>query len=89
LLIIQIFKDFENLNKDSFVMSQSSLHGYLLKLNKQKVTLDVVKFPFIDMIVNEWNILNEEIIVGNSLFGLKKCAILKISEISILPLICQ
>ena len=45
-----------------FDMSQSNLHGHSLKLNKKRVRLDVAKFFFSNRVVNEWNILDEEII---------------------------
>ena len=54
-----------------FDMSQSSLRGHSLKLNKQRVRLDVAKFSFSNRVVNEWNILDEEIILGCSLAGFK------------------
>ena len=50
-----------------FDMSQSSLRGHSLKLNKKRVRLDVAKFCFSNRVVNEWNILDEEIISGCSL----------------------
>ena len=53
-----------------FDMSQSSLRGNSLKLNKKRVRLDVAKFSFSTRVVNEWNIL-DEIISGCSLAGFK------------------
>jgi len=49
-------------------MSQSSLRGHSLKFNKKRVRLDVdvAKFSFSNRVVNEWNILDEEIISGCS-----------------------
>ena len=55
-----------------FDMSQSSLHGHSLKLNKKRVRLDVAKFSFSNRVVNEWNILDEEIISGCSLAIFKR-----------------
>ena len=55
---------------NSFV-SQSSLRGHSLKLNKKRVRLVVAKFSFSNRLVNEWNILDEEIISGCSLAGFK------------------
>jgi len=52
-------------------MSQSSLRGHSLKLNKKRVRVDVAKFSFSNRVVNEWNILDEEIISGCSLAGFK------------------
>jgi len=52
-------------------MSQFSLRGDSLKLNKKRVRLDVAKFSFSNRVVNEWNILDEEIISGCSLAGFK------------------
>ena len=52
-------------------MSQSSLCGHSLKLNKKIVRLDVAKFSFRNTAVNEWNILDQEIISGCSLAGFK------------------
>ena len=48
-------------------MSQSSLRGHSLKFNKKRVRLEVAKFSFSNRVVNEWNILDEEIISGCSL----------------------
>jgi len=48
-------------------MSQSNLRGHSLKLNKKRVRLHVAKFSFSNRVVNEWNILDEEIISGCSL----------------------
>jgi len=48
-------------------MSQSSLRGH--SLNKKR---DVAKFSFSNRAVNEWNILDEEIISGCSLAGFKR-----------------
>ena len=53
-------------------MSQSSLRGHSLKSNKERVRLDVAKFSFSNRVVNEWNILDEEIILGCSLAGFKR-----------------
>jgi len=55
-----------------FDLSQSSLRGHSLKLNKKRVTLDVAKFSFMNRVVNEWNISDEEIISGCSLAGFKQ-----------------
>jgi len=52
-------------------MSQSSLRGHSLKLNKKGIRLDVAKFSFSNRVVNEWNILDEELILGCSLAGFK------------------
>ena len=52
-------------------MSQYNLCGHSLKLNKKKVRLDVAKFSFSNRVVNEWNILDEEIISRCSLAGFK------------------
>jgi len=38
----------------------------------ESVTLDVAKFSFSNKVVNEWNILDEEIISGCSLAGFKQ-----------------
>ena len=54
-----------------FLMSQSSLRGHSLKLNKKRVRVDVAKFSFSNRVVNEWNILDEEITSGCSLAGFK------------------
>ena len=43
-----------------------------LKLNKKRVRLDVAKFSFSNTVVNEWDILDEEIISGCSLAGIKR-----------------
>ena len=51
-------------------MSQSSLRGHSLKLNKKRVRLDVAKFSFSNRVVND--ILDEEIISGCSLAGFKR-----------------
>jgi len=53
-------------------MSQSNLCGHSLQLNKKRVRLDVAKFSFSNRVVNEWNILDEEIILGCSLAGFKR-----------------
>jgi len=53
-------------------MSQSSLRGHSLKLNKKRVRSDVAKFSFSNRVVNEWNILDEEIISGCSLAGFRR-----------------
>jgi len=53
-------------------MSQSSLRGHSLKLNKKRVGLDVAKFSFSNRVVNEWNILDKEIISGCSLAGFEQ-----------------
>jgi len=46
--------------------------GHSLNLNKKKVRLGVAKFSFSNRVVNEWNILDEEIISGYSLAGFKR-----------------
>jgi len=53
-------------------MSQSSLRGHSLKLNKKGVRRDVAIFSFSNRVVNEWHILDEEIISGCSLAGFKR-----------------
>ena len=50
----------------------TSWSGHSLKLNKKRVRLDVAKFSFSNRVVNEWNILDEEIISGRSLAGFKR-----------------
>jgi len=45
--------------------------GHSLKLNKKRVRLYVDKFSFSNRAVNEWNILDDEIISGCSLAGFK------------------
>jgi len=55
-----------------FDMSQSSFRGHSLKLNKKRVRLDVAKFFLSNRVVNEWNILDKEIISGCSLAGFKR-----------------
>jgi len=52
-------------------MSQSSLRGHSLKLINKRVKLDAAKFSFSNRVVNEWNILDKEIISGCSLAGFK------------------
>jgi len=54
---------------DEFLVS---LRGHSLKLNKKRVRLDVAKFSFTNRVVNEWNTLDEEIILGCSLAGFKR-----------------
>jgi len=53
-------------------MSQSSLRCHSLKLNKIRVRLAIAKFSFSNRVENEWNILDEEIILGCSLAGIKR-----------------
>ena len=70
--VFKILKDYENIDQEVFFdMSQSSLRGRSLKLNKKRVRLDVAKFCFSNRVVNEWNILDQEIISGCSLAGFK------------------
>jgi len=38
----------------------------------ERVRLDVATFFFSSRVINEWNMLSEEIITGNSLPGLKR-----------------
>jgi len=52
-------------------MSQSSLRAHSLKLNKKTVRLYAAKF-YSNRVVNEWNILDKEIISGCSLAGFKR-----------------
>ena len=59
--VFKILKGYENIDQEvSFDISESSLCGHLLKLNKKRVRLDVAKFSFSNRVVNEWNILDEE-----------------------------
>jgi len=72
-LLVKILKGCENINRKVFFgMSKSSLRGHSLELNKKRVRLDVAKFSFSNRVVNEWNILDEEIISGCSLAGFKR-----------------
>jgi len=57
----------ENLATSSQTLFLFNFNGHSLKLNKKKVRLDVAKFFFSNRVVNEWNILDEEIISGCSL----------------------
>ena len=53
--VFKILKRYENIDQQVFFdMSQSSLRGHSLKLNKKKVRLDVAKFSFSNRVVNEW-----------------------------------
>ena len=52
------------------VNNNNNLCGHSLKLNKK--TLAVAKFSFINRIVNEGNLLDEEIISGCSLADFKR-----------------
>jgi len=71
--VFKILKGYENIDQEMFFdMSQSNLRGHSLKLNKKRVRLDVAKFSFSNRVVNEWNILDEEIISGCSLAGFKR-----------------
>jgi len=58
--VFKILKGYENIDQK------------VLKLNKKRVRLDVTKFSFSNRVVNEWNILDEEIISGCSLAGFKR-----------------
>jgi len=53
-------------------ISQSNLRVHSLKLNKNRVRLDIAKFFFSNRLITEWNMLSEEIIAGNSLPGFKR-----------------
>jgi len=44
----------------------------LIKVKFKKVRLDVAKFSFRNRVVNEWYILDKEIISGCSLAGFKR-----------------
>ena len=45
--VFKILKGYENIDQEVFFdMSQSSLRGHSLKLNKKRVRLDVAKFSF-------------------------------------------
>ena len=71
--VFKILKGYENIDREMFFdMSQSNLRGHSLKLNKKRVRLDVAKFSFSNRVVNEWNILDKEIISGCSLAGFKR-----------------
>ena len=71
--VFKILKGYENIDREMFFdMSQSNLRGHSLKLNKKRVRLDVAKFSFSNRVVNEWNILDDEIISGCSLPGFKR-----------------
>ena len=71
--VFKILKGYENIDQEVFLdMSQSIVRGHSLKLNKKRVRLDVAKFSFSNRVVNEWNILDEEIISGCSLAGFKR-----------------
>ena len=65
--VFKILKSYKNIN-----ISQSNICGYLLKLNKKRVRLDVAKFFFSNRVITERNMLSEEIIAGNSLPGFKR-----------------
>ena len=68
--VFKILKGYENIDREMFFdMSQSNLRSHSLKLNKKRVRLDVAKFSFSNRLVNEWNILDEEIISGCSFAG--------------------
>ena len=66
--VFKILKGYENIDQEMF-FDMSNLRGHSLKLNKKRVRLDVAKFCFSNRVVNEWNILDEEIISGCSLAG--------------------
>ena len=69
----KIIKGYEHIDQEVFSdMSQSSFRGHSLKLNKKRDRIDVAKFCFSNRVVNEWNILDEEIISGCSLAGFKR-----------------
>ena len=63
--VFKILKGYENIDQE-VLLSQSSLRGHSLKFNKKRVRLDVAKFSFSNRVVNEWNILDKEIISGCS-----------------------
>ena len=71
--VFKILKEYENIDQEMFFdMLQSNLRGHSLKLTKKTVRLDVAKFSFSNRVVNEWNILDKEIISGCSLAGFKR-----------------
>jgi len=58
--LIEVFEIIKGYKKTSIKIffsniSQSSFRGHLLKLNKNRVRLDIAKFFFGNRVINEWN----------------------------------
>ena len=71
--VFKILKGYKSIGQEVFFdMSQSSFRGHSLKLNKKRIRQDAAKFFSSNRVVNEWNILDEEIILGCSLAGFKR-----------------
>ena len=65
--VFKILKGFDNVNYvDILVSSSSNLRGHSLKLFKARFVSDIGKYSFGNRIVDEWNLLNEEIVSCNT-----------------------
>jgi ribonucleases P/MRP protein subunit RPP40 len=72
LEVFKILKGFEGLREDSFFRVQcTKTRGHSLKLYKERVNKDVLKFSFGNRVIDQWNNLPEEVINTNSINSFK------------------
>jgi hypothetical protein len=65
-------KGFEGIREDSFFRDQcTKTRGHSMKLYKERVNMDVLKFSFGNRVIDQWNKLPEEVINTNSINSFK------------------
>ena len=72
LEVFKILKGFEGISADSFFrVLCTKTRGHSLKLYKERVNKDVLKFSFGNRVIDQWNSLSEDIINTNSINSFK------------------
>ena len=72
LEVFKILKGFEGIREDSFFrVLCTKTRGHSLKLYKERVNKDVLKFSFGNRVIDQWNSLPEDIINTNSINSFK------------------
>ena len=67
LEVFKISKGYEGINGDCFFRIQcAKTRGHSMKLYKDRVNRDVLKYSFGDRVIDQWNYLPEEVINATS-----------------------
>ena len=65
--VFKIMKGFEDLNaNDFFIVNSRHSRGHSLKVYKPNVNTDIGKFRFSYRVINEWNLLDNDIVACSS-----------------------
>jgi hypothetical protein len=72
LEVFKILKGFEGIEEQLFFKRHiSNTRGHSMKLYKERVNRDVLKYSFANRVIEQWNKLPEDVISANSINSFK------------------